>query len=214
MRLDMLGTPVKGCVLRKGTRMFALLGKATRSAVVPFSPDDVAHSWALTSEFGCLRLERLSGEEEVTPYKLVLPSAYSYDYGVHGADAAGEVARAIFGLLPSELDHLVTVLRRGGFPVLGFSQTDLKCCLSSSLIPAYWPHVVVSNLTLYGDAVTVEVFVRLLVASMAPGRLLVRFPSLQRLVKQMLWLLILQRRGLPYTREVLDLAPGEALMAK
>lgn len=213
-RLNTLATSVKWGVLRKGTRIFALLGKATATGLVSFSPYDVAGSWALTSEFGCLRLERLTGEEEVTGHQLILPSPFSYEYGVTGSDASGEVTRAVFGLLPSELERLVTTLRRGSFPVLGFSETDLKCCLSSNLIPAYWPHVVVSNLTLYGDAVSLEAFVRVLVASMSQGRLLLRYPALQQLVKQMLWLLILQRRGIPYTKEILELAPKDSLVAK
>jgi hypothetical protein len=214
MRLNTLGTSVKWGVLRKGTRIFALLGKATSAGLVSFSPYDVSGSWALTAEFGCLRLERLSGEEEVTGHQLILPSPFSYEYGVTGNDASGEITRAVFGLMPSEFERLVTVLRQGSFPVLGFSETDLKCCISSSLIPAYWPHVVVSNLTLYGDAVCLEAFVRVLVASMSQGRLLIRFPGLQQLVKQMLWLLILQRRGVAYTKDILELAPKGALVAK
>jgi hypothetical protein len=142
---------------------------------------------------------------------LVLPSPFSYDYGVTGSDGAGELTRAVFGLLPSELEGLATMLRRGSFPVLGFSQTDLKCCISSTQIPAYWPHMVVSNLTLYGDAVCLEAFVRILVASMSQGRLLIRYPGLQQLVKQMLWLMILKRRGILYTKEMLELAPQNTL---
>jgi hypothetical protein len=213
-RLNTLSTSVKWGVLRKGTRIFALLGRATPLGITAFSPYDVSSGWALTAEFGCLRLERLSGEEEVTGHQLVLPTPFSYEYGVTGNDGSGEVTRAVFGLLPSELERLVTVLRRGSFPVLGFSQTDLKCCVTSSVIPAYWPHVVVSNLTLYGDAVSLEAFVRILVASMSQGRLLIRFPGLQQLVKQMLWVLILQRRGMPYNREVLELAAKSVLVAK
>ncbi len=145
-------------------------------------------------------------------YQLVLPTPFSYEYGISGTEST-ELTRAIFGLLPSELERLVTVLRSGSFPVLGFSQTDLKCCVTSGVIPAYWPHVVVSNLTLYGDAVSLEAFVRILVASMSQGRLLMRYPGLQQLVKQMLWLMILQRKGAPYTKDVLDLAPRAALVA-
>jgi hypothetical protein len=213
-RLNTLSTSVKWGVLRKGTRIFALLGKPTPLGLTSFSPYDIQSGWAVTAEFGCLRLERLSGDEEVTGQQLVLPTPFSYDYCLTGLDETGEVSRAVFGLMPSELEWLVTLLRRGSFPVLGFSQTDLKCCISSSIIPAYWPHVVVSNLTLYGDTVSVEAFVRLLVASMSQGRLLVRFPGLQPLVKQMLWLMILQRRGIPFTKEIVDLVPKGALVAK
>lgn len=212
--LNTLSTSVKWSVLRKGIRIFALLGKATPLGITAFSPYDVSGGWALTAEFGCLRLERLSGDEEVTGHQLVLPTPFSYDYGVTGTDESGEVTRAVFGLLPAELEQLITVLRRGSYPVLGFSQTDLKCCISSSIIPAYWPHVVVSSLTLYGDVVSVEVFVRILIASMAQGRLLFRFPGLQQLVKQMLWMMILQRRGTPYNKDILELAPKNALVAK
>jgi hypothetical protein len=213
-RLNTINTSVKWGVLRKGTRIFALLGKATPLGVVSFSPYDVASGWALTAEFGCLRLERLSGDEEVTVHQLILPTPFSYDYGVTGIDDSDEISRAVFGLLPSELEQLITVLRRGSFPVLGFSQTDLKCCVNSSIIPAYWPHVVVSNLTLYGDAVSLEAFVRILIASMPQGRLLIRFPGLHILVKQMLRLMIVQRRGIPYTREVVEFASKSALVAK
>jgi hypothetical protein len=213
-RLNSLSTSVKWGVLRRGTRIFALLGKATPLGITAFSPYDVSGGWALTSELGCLRLEQLSGDEEVTGHQLILPTPFSYEYGVTGGDENGEMTRAVFGLLPSELEQLVTVLRLGSFPVLGFSQTDLRCCVTSSIIPSYWPHVVVSNLTLYGDAVSMEAFVRILVASMSQGRLLMRFPGLQKLVKQMLWVLILQRRGMPYNREILDVAAKNVLVAK
>ncbi|HZL42964.1 MAG TPA: hypothetical protein VFD66_06760 [Verrucomicrobiae bacterium] len=213
-RLSTLGTSVKWGVLRKGPRVFALLGKATPSGITSFSPYDVPNGWALTAEFGCLRLERLTGDEEVTGQQLVLPTPFSYEYGVTGQDETGEIARGIFGLLPSELERLVNVLRKGSYPILGFSQTDLRCCITSSIIPAYWPHLVVSNLTLYGDAVSMEAFVRIMIASMSQGRLLVRFPGMQQLVKQMLWVMILQRRGIHYTKEALELAPRSALAAK
>ena len=62
-------------------------------------------SWALTAEFGCLRLERLSGDEEVTGQQLFLPLPADYDYGIVGTDKSPETTRAIFGLLPSELDR-------------------------------------------------------------------------------------------------------------
>jgi hypothetical protein len=61
---------------------------------------------------------------------------------------------------------------------------------------------------------SVEGFVRLLVASLPHGRLAARFPALQPMLKQMMTLMIVHRSGLPYTNEVLNLAPAEALVAK
>jgi hypothetical protein len=77
-----------------------------------FSRQDVSRSWALTAEFGCLRLERLSGDEEVTGQQLFLPLPADYDYGITGHDKSPETTRAVFGLLPSELEQLVNALRR------------------------------------------------------------------------------------------------------
>src|ERR1039457_1660483 len=133
--LSKLTTPIPGCLLRKGPRVFALLGKATPLGLAAFDREDLSRSWALTAEFGCLRLERLSCDEEVTGEQVFLPLPADYNYGVVGAENSPELTRAIFGLLASELEQLVTVLRRGSFPVLGFSQRDVRCSLTCSTIP-------------------------------------------------------------------------------
>ena len=146
--LNMLTSPVEMALLRKGSRVFALLGKATRDGLEAFGRDDVLRSWAVTAEYGCLRLERLSGDEEVTGLELFLPTPFSYSYGIAGTGEAPELTRAVFGLLPSELEELVTILRRDSFPVLGYSVGETKCSICSSVIPGSWPHVVVSNLAL------------------------------------------------------------------
>ena len=208
--LNRVSTPVLRCVLRKGARVFGLLGKASPFGLTEFGRGDVSQSWALTAEFGCLRLERLAGDEEVTDQRLFLPTPFSMDYGVTGSDTSIELARAVFGLLPTELEQLVRGLRRGNFPVLGFSQTDLKCSLSSCTIPGYWPHVVTSNLALYGNVVSLEAFVRVIIASLPQGQLGVRFPSLQPLFKRMMQMIVSQPRGIPYVKELLDLAPSPA----
>lgn len=212
--LNRLSTSVKWGVLKMGPRVFALLGKATPSGLVPFGRDDVPGGWALTAELGCLRLERLSGYEEVTGDHFFLPTPFSYEYGIVGGDDSPEVIRAIFGLLPSELDHLIALLRRGSFPVLGYSHTDSKCSITSCIIPAHWPHVVVSNLALYGNVVSLETFMRVVITSLPQNHLSIRFPSLQPVVKQMLKLMIVQRRGLPYSKETLELVPTGVLAAK
>ena len=206
--LNRLSTPVQRCVLRKGSRIIGLLGKATPFGLLQFGHADVSHSWALTAEFGCLRLERLVGDEEVLEERLFLPTPSSADYGLTGGDASAEMAHAVFGLLPGELEQLVGALRRGNFPVLGFSQTDLKCSLSSCTIPAFWPHVVTSNLALYGNVVSLEAFARVIIASLPEGQLRTRFPDLQPLFKRLIKMLIAQRRGIPYVKELLDLAPA------
>ena len=194
-------------MLRKGTRVFALLGKATPSGLAPFTRGDVASSWALTAELGCLRLERLSGNEEVTGTHVFLPIPSSYDYGVTGGYGSPELVRAIFGLLASELEQLVTVLRRSSFPVLGFSLNDSRCSISSGIIPGYWPHVVVSNMALHGNVVSLETFVRILVSSLPQSRLGARFPALQPIFKRIMRMVVAQRCGVPYTKETLALAP-------
>ena len=190
--------------------MFALLGKATPLGLAAFSREDVSRSWALTAELGCLRLERLSGEEQVTGQQVFLPLPADYDYGITGPDKSPELTRAIFGLLVSELEQLVSVLRRGGFPVLGFSQRDLRCSLTCCIIPGYWPHLVTSNMALHGNVVSLEAFVRVLVASLPQARLSARFPQLQPVFEQMMRLVVRPRRGIPYSREMLELAPEQA----
>ncbi|HOX57971.1 MAG TPA: hypothetical protein P5205_13410 [Candidatus Paceibacterota bacterium] len=205
-----LGTPMPGCLLRKGRRVFALLGKATPLGLAAFNRDDVSRNWALTAELGCLRLERLSGDEEVTGEQVFLPLPADYNYGITGAGESEERTRAVFGLLASELEQLVSALRRGSFPVLGFSQRDLHCSLTCCIIPGYWPHVVTSNMALHGNVVSLEAFVRLMVASLPQARLSQRFPHLQPVFEQMMRLVVTRRRGIPYSREMLELAPGPA----
>lgn len=214
VRLNMVSRPVQRCLVRKGPRLFGLLGKATPFGLTGFGAADVGNAWALTAEYGCLRLERLGGEEEVTGHQLFLPTPFFYDYGVLGCNRSPEVARAVFGLLSWELDKLVSELRRGGFPVLGFSRTDLRCAISGALIPACWPHVVTSNQALYGNVVSVETFVRIVVSSLPQGQFNLRLPSLEAAFRQMLRLTLQQRRGVPCTREMLDMAPAPALAAE
>ncbi len=209
--LNKLRTPMPGCLLRKGPRVFALLGKATPLGLAAFSREDVSRHWALTSEFGCLRLERLSGEEEVTGEQLFLPLPADYNYGLTGPDKSAETTRAVFGLLASELEQLVSVLRRGSFPVLGFSQRDLRCSLTCCIIPGYWPHVVTSNMALHGNVISLEAFLRVMVASLPEARLNARFPDLQPVFEQMMRVVVKPRRGIPYSREMLEVAPGPAL---
>ena len=117
--LSKLSTAAQGCLLRRGPRVFGLLGKVTPSGLAPFTGRDVPGSWALTAEFGCLRLERLSGDEEVTGMQMYLPVPSSFDYGVTGTPESYELARAVFGMLAPELEQLVTALRRGSFPGAG-----------------------------------------------------------------------------------------------
>ena len=211
--LNVSSTSVEWAILRKGQRVFALLGKATPAGIIPFHRDDIGHSWAVTAEYGCLRLERLVGDEEVSGLHIFLTTPFSYDYGIAGVDDAPELTRAVFGLLPSELEQLVTGLRKGSFPVLGYSPGDLACSVSPSVIPASWPHVIVSNLPLYGNVISIESFVRILISSLPQGHLTARFPNLQPVIKHLLRLMVAQRRGLPYCREILELAPANGLFA-
>ncbi len=211
--LSKLSTPMPGCLLRKGQRVFALLGKATPMGLAAFGREDVSRSWALTAELGCLRLERLAGDEEVTGEQVFLPLPADYNYGITGPDKTPETTRAVFGLLASELEQLVSTLRRGSFPVLGFSQRDLRCSLTCCVIPGYWPHVVISNMALHGNVVSLEAFLRVMVASLPQARLIARFPDLQQVFKEMMRLVVTPRRGIPYSKEMLELAPGPALQA-
>jgi len=212
--LNTVDTALCWSLLRKGSRVFALLGKATPTGLAPFRRADLGRSWAVTAEHGSLRLERLVGDEELTGGQLVLPTPFSNEYGITGVAETPELVRSVYGLLPSEMEQLVTVLRRGSFPVLGFSRTDLKCGISSSIIPGYWPHVVISNMSLCGNVVSPEVFVRILVSSVPNGQLAVRFPSLQPVLKQMVKLILAHRRGIAYNRELLTLAPTNELVTK
>jgi len=211
--LNTLTTSVDFCLMRKGQRVFALLGKATPTEITAFGREDVGRSWAVTAEYGCLRLERMTGDEELTGLGLFLPTPLSYNYGISGVSGSPELIRAVFGLLPSELEELVTVLRQGSFPVLGYSLGDAKCSISSCTIPGSWPHVVLSNLALYGNVVSVETFVRILISSLPQGRLTARFPALQAVIKQMMKLSIARPRGLPYNTEILNLVPAAEVLA-
>jgi len=209
--LSKLTTPIPGCLLRKGQRVFALLGKATPLGLAAFGREDVSRSWALTAEFGCLRLERLLGDEEVTGEQVFLPLPADYNYGITGPDKTAEMTRAVFGLLAPELEHLVSALRHGSYPILGFSQRDLRCSLTCCIIPGYWPHVVTSNMARHGNVVSLEAFVRVLAASLPQGRLGRQFPELQPVFDQMMRLVVGRRRGIPYSKEMLELAPRPAL---
>jgi hypothetical protein len=211
LSLNKLSSPIPGCLLRKGPRVFALLGKATPVGLAAFSRDDLSRSWAVTAEFGCLRLERLCGDEELTGEQVFLPLPSDYNYGVTGAGQSPEVTRAVFGLLASELEQLVTVLRRGSFPVLGFSQRDQRCSLTCCTIPGYWPHVVTSNMALHGNVVSLETFVRVMVASLPQARLSARFPDLQPVFQQMMKMVVRPRRGILFNQEMVELAPAAAL---
>ncbi|HTL18904.1 MAG TPA: hypothetical protein VL793_16825 [Patescibacteria group bacterium] len=213
LSLKMLNTSAQWSVLKSGSRVFGLLGKATPFGLSSFTRNDITRSWALTAEYGCLRLERLTGDEEVTTDQLVLPTPFSYEYGVDGSGSSAEITRSIFGLLPTELEQLVSVLRRGSFPVLGFSQVDLRCNISGCTIPGYWPHVVVSNLAIYGNIVSIETFVRIMVASLPQGQIGQRFPALHQVIQQMMKLMATQRRGILYSREMLELVPPVPLAA-
>jgi hypothetical protein len=211
LRLNKLSMPIQRCVLKKGARVFALLGKATPFGLAPFNRHDVGLNWGLTAEFGCLRLERLSGDEEVTGTRVFLPTASCFDYGVSGPGATLEVAKTIFGLLSFELEQLITVVRNGNVPMLGFSHTDLRCCISTCVIPGYWPHVVLSNLASCGNIVSLETFMRVMVSSLPQGRLAVRYPDLHPLLNRMQLLVTLQRPGIPYSSEMLDFAAAPSL---
>ena len=208
----MLGSSVQWGVLRKGSRTFGLLGKVTPLGVTCFGRNDLSRGWALTAEFGCLRLERLTGEEEVTGDQLVLPSASYYDFGVTGMNESPDLTRTVFGLLASELELLVSSLRRGSFPVLGFADKPLRCCVSDCVIPSHWPHIVTSNAAVFGNVVSLETFARITIASMPQGLLASRFPGLQSVFKQLMKVLLVPRRGLLYTKEAVDLCP--AVMAE
>jgi hypothetical protein len=212
--VNMLTSPVEWVLARKDQRVFAILGKATPTGLAPFGREDASRSWAVTAEYGSLRLERLSGDEEVTGLELFLPTALNYDYGIAGVTASPELIRAVFGLLPTELEELVTTLRRGSFPVLGYSATALKCGITGCVIPSYWPHIVVSNLALYGNVVSVEAFVRILVSSLPQGHLASRFPALQTVLRQVMKVSIARPQGIPYSNDILRLVPAEMIAQK
>jgi len=53
--------------------------------------------------------------------------------------------------------------------------------------------------------------VRIMVASLPQGQLGVRFPALQQVIQQMMKLMATQRRGVLYSREMLELFPPTPL---
>ena len=212
--LNTLNTAVSWRLVQKGSRVFGLLGKATSAGIASFGREDLRRSWAVTAEFGCVRLERLTGEEEITGLELFLPTPFSYDYGITGINGPPELVRAVFGLLPSELEELVNFLRRGSFPVLGFSASPQKCSISCCTIPACWPHLITSNLPFYGNVVSLETFVRIVVSSLPRGHMRLRSPGLQSVVREMMRLIVVQRRGIPYSTQMPDLALDGATMTK
>src|SRR6266496_4938715 len=108
--LNRLSRTLQASLLRKENRLFGLLGKVTPQGLVSFQAEDICRAWVLTAEFGCLRLEQLSGEEELTANDLFLPAPSGYEYGVTGGDDALEITRTVFGLLPAELDRLLSTL--------------------------------------------------------------------------------------------------------
>src|SRR5689334_11910169 len=97
--LNAVETSLEWRLLQKGSRTFALLGKATPFGISPFTREDVTRSWAVTAESGCIRLERLAGDEEVTGLELFLPTPLTYDYGIVGSSGVPDLARTVFGLL-------------------------------------------------------------------------------------------------------------------
>ena len=208
--LNTLANSLEMGLLRKGPRVFALLGKAAPSGILPFGREDVGRSWAVTVEYGCIRLERLAGDEEVTELELYLPTPISYDYGVAGVNDVPKLTRAVFGLLPQELEQLVTALRHGSFPVLGYSSNDLRCSISSTVIPGCWPHIVVSNLALYGNVLSVEAFMRIIISSLPQGHLALQFPALQHVFKEIMRVTVMHRSGIPYNKDIVNSMPAAA----
>src|SRR5262245_61998483 len=112
------------------------------------------------------------------------------------------------------MERLVTTLGGGSFPVLGVFLSECKCTIRSTIIPCFWPNVVVSNLPLYGNIICFETFVRVLVSSLPHGQLGLRFPGLQEVAKEILRLMGTQRSGIPYCKEMLELLPADLVTAK
>jgi len=210
----MIASPIERCVMRKGARVFGLLGRATPTGIVPFGPNDFAVGWAVTAEHGTLRLEQLSGDEEPTGLELFLPTTFSRDFGIAGAFAAPTLTRTVFGILPAELDEMVAILRQGNYPQMGLARTPLRCAICSGVIPAGWPHVLVSNQPLYGNVVCLESFIRILVSSVPEGHLARRFPSLLPTLKKLMTLVLTRRPGVPYLPEMLKYVPSETVGSK
>ena len=107
---------------------------------------------------------------------MFLPLPSDYNYGITGPDKSPETTRAVFGLLPSELEQLVSVLAARQFPGPGFLSAGPAMQPDVLHHPGYWPHVVISNMALHGNVVSLEAFVRVMVASLPQARLSVRFP--------------------------------------
>ena len=57
-------------------------------------------------------------------------------------------------------------------------------------------------------------FMRIVLTSLPHGRLLLRVPSLHPVFQEMVKLLLVSRRGLPYTKDVSELAPAGRLAEK
>ena len=66
-------------------------------------------------------------------------------------------------------------------------------------------------MALHGNVVSLEAFVRVMVASLPQARLSSRFPELQPVFQEMMRLVVRPRRGIPYSQEMIELAPGPAL---
>jgi hypothetical protein len=66
-------------------------------------------------------------------------------------------------------------------------------------------------MALYGNIASLETFVRIVVASLPQGRLALRFPALQSVIKELMKMMAIQRRGVLYSRELLELMPPTPL---
>jgi hypothetical protein len=71
-----------------------------------------------------------------------------------------------------------------------------------------------SGLSLYGNVVSLESFMRILLSSLPQGALAVRFPSLQPVFKHLMKLAVVRRRGLPFTKEVIESVANPMPVAK
>ena len=212
--LKSLNTPVSNLLLRKGHRTFGLLGKVGACGLTAYGRDDIEKGWALTAEFGCLRIERLFGDESLTGDKLVLPTSGSYNFGITGPNESAETVRIVFGVSSSELELLVNTLRRGSFPLLGFSRGEQLCSISGAVIPPCWPHLVLSNMTLCGNVVSMETFMRITAASLPQNPLGTRFPVLQPVLRQVVKIVTASRHGIPYTSELFEIPSRRELVTK
>jgi hypothetical protein len=66
-------------------------------------------------------------------------------------------------------------------------------------------------MALYGNIASLETFVRVVVSSLPQGQLSTRFPTLQPVIKQLMKMMANQRRGILYSREMLELMPPTPL---